>query len=66
MIKSVSQVFRALHRDEMGMSKEEVIGLALIAIPLLMLLITFSKEIGDWLKSAFGSLKGAPKVPGSI
>ena len=50
----------------MGMSKEEVIGLALIAIPLLMLLITFSKEIGDWLKSAFGSLKGAPKVPGSI
>ncbi len=58
MHRRITSAIAGFHRDEAGMTKEEVIGLALIAIPLLMLLIYFSKTIGEWLKSSYSDLSG--------
>lgn len=57
----------ALHRDESGETRDIVMVGALITIPLVMLLIAFGRQIGDWLKTIMGDLGGkTTEVPRTI
>lgn len=66
-LRSSISKFSALHDDESGETRDIVMIGALITIPLVMLLITFGKQIGEWLKSSFSGISGVKdNVPKTI
>ena len=58
MIERIKHGLRALHEDEAGaMSVEKILILALIAVPILIVLLLFRKTIIDWFTEQSGQLK---------
>ena len=63
-MKSVWTVVKRLHQDERGAEGlEKLLILAAVVLPLLALLIWFSKDIMDWARDRWNEVKGqAPDV----
>ncbi|WP_181699727.1 hypothetical protein [Chthonobacter albigriseus] len=62
MLSTVKSFANALHQDERGDMAQIVLAVALIVIPLLLMLIAFGKQIGDWFKEQNSDLKGKSKT----
>lgn len=57
----------ALHQDERGDMAQIVLAVALIVIPLMLMLLAFGKQIGEWFKDQNSDLKGKSKdVPKAL
>ena len=63
-MKSVWKVVKRLHQDDRGAEGlEKLLILAAVVLPLLALLIWFSKDIMAWAKERWDEVKGeAPDV----
>jgi Flp pilus assembly pilin Flp len=58
MLRQVKKSLRALHDDTSGaMSVEKILILALIAVPILIVLLLFRGTIVDWFKGQSGQLQ---------
>ena len=58
MVARIRQLARKLHTDTAGaMSVEKVLILALIAIPILVILVLFRNNITDWFNTQSGKLQ---------
>ena len=54
---------RALHRDERGdEGVNKILIIALIAIPIVIVLILFGKQIVEWFKQAWEDLSGQDPI----
>jgi len=60
MKSQVAGILRRLHRDERGAEGlEKLLIIAAVALPLLGILIYFSKDIMKWVKDLWEQAKGA-------
>lgn len=67
MFAKLKSLATALHRDERGDMAQIVLAVALIVIPLMLMLLAFGKQIGDWFKDQNSDLKGKAKdVPKAL
>jgi hypothetical protein len=67
MLAKLKTYTLALHRDERGDMAQIVLAVALIVIPLMLMLLAFGKQIGDWFKTQNSDLKGkATTVPKAL
>ncbi|WP_181708505.1 hypothetical protein [Chthonobacter rhizosphaerae] len=67
MITSLKSLAVAIHKDERGDMGQIVLAVALIVIPLLLMLLAFGKQIGDWFKNQNSELKGkSTSVPKAL
>lgn len=62
MLQTFKSFATALHRDERGDMAQIVLAVALIVIPLLLMLIAFGTQIGQWFKDQNSELKGKSKT----
>ncbi|WP_259668186.1 hypothetical protein [Rhizobium lentis] len=53
----------ALHKDERGDMAQIVLAVALIVIPLMLLLLAFGKQIGEWFNEKNTALSDAERIP---
>ena len=55
LLTKMGRALRSFHRDERGAEGlEKILILAVVALPLLGLLIFFRDELGKWLKEIWG------------
>ena len=55
--------FAGLHRDEQGdEGVNKVLIIALIAVPLIIVMIIFGREIAAWFDSAWTNIKGQDAI----
>jgi hypothetical protein len=67
MLSKIKTLAIALHSDEKGDMAQIVLAVALIVIPLMLMLLAFGKQIGEWFKSQNSDLKGKSKdVPKAL
>ena len=67
MLAKLKTLTLALHEDERGDMAQIVLAVALIVIPLMLMLIAFGKQIGDWFTKQNSDLKGNyDKVPKTL
>lgn len=67
MLRNLRNKLMALHRDEQGADMVEyILIIAILALPLLAVLIYFRKAIGAWAGDLWESVKGGTEAqPGS-
>ncbi|MBN9982936.1 MULTISPECIES: hypothetical protein [Rhizobium] len=53
----------ALHKDERGDMAQIVLAVALIVIPLMLILLAFGKQIGEWFNEKNTALSDAERIP---
>jgi len=57
--KALVNRLAALHRDEQGdEGVNKILIIALIAIPLVIILLVFGKKIAEWFSEAWNNLSG--------
>lgn len=67
MLAKLNTLTLALHRDERGDMAQIVLAVALIVIPLMLMLLAFGKQIGEWFQSQNKDLSGKAKdVPKAL
>jgi Flp pilus assembly pilin Flp len=55
--------FAGLHRDEQGdEGVNKVLIIALIAVPLIIVMIIFGREIAAWFDTAWSNIKGEDAI----
>ena len=64
-LKALSNRLAALHRDEQGdEGVNKILIIALIAIPLVIILLVFGKKIAEWFSEAWDNLSGNKNTGG--
>ncbi len=59
MLRNVARLARALHRDEGGAEMlEYILIIAVVALPLVGLLIWFRDQIAEWIDTRWGEISG--------
>lgn len=64
MIKRLKNRLKALHGDTGGaMSVEKILIIALIAVPILIILLLFRKKIVEWFTEESSTLESGRNTP---
>lgn len=65
MFKQFKKMLAGFHADDGGAPEmSTVLIVALIAIPLIIIIIAFGNKIAGWFTKAGGDIESAPKISG--